>query len=241
MKLIFLTLFGILFFYSPAFSQGLENDTISVNDQINHSIQLYNQFTGAESDIYNGREYIFYTFKKEGTPFFEVDSFATGWVSYGGKIYQPMHVQYDIVRDEVVVLNSDNISRIILQDEQIDSFHFLNHTFIRLEQNDKQNLNNTGFYDLLYNGHTRVLAARKKIITKAIYGNDLVRSFYSLDRYYVFKDDIYYLVANKRDVLNLFDDKRHEIKSVMRKQKIKFRQKNFDAALTAAAKIYDQH
>ena len=46
---------------------------------------------------------------------------------------------------------------------------------------------------------------------------------------------------NKKDVYGLLADKKSEIKSAMRRRKIKFRKNNFEEALLVAAEIYDQH
>ncbi|MDQ2720189.1 MAG: hypothetical protein M3Z26_10600 [Bacteroidota bacterium] len=236
MKLIFFSTF--LFFCYSSFSQ-VNNDTSS-NYFVQQSIQLYNQFSGAEAAIYNGREYIPYTFKKEGNAFFGSDQFTNGWISYQGHIYQAIPMQYDVVRNQVVILNFDNRSAIFLQNEAIDSFYFLEHTFIRMEKNSALNLNSTGFYDRLLNGRIQVIAARKKGIKETIPDNQILRVFENKDRFYVFKNTKFYWVNNKKEVFSLFSDKRHEIKTGMRKQKIKFSRNNFEEALMAASAIYDQ-
>ncbi len=241
MKLVFLFLFFAFSFGFRGFSQGLSDDSASINQKIKQSIQLYDNYMGAQSAIFNGPDYLPLNFKKEGIPFFEVDSMATGWVGYEGRIYEPMHIQYDVARNHVVILNYDKRGRIILNNELVDSFQLLNHRFLRLQANSAQNLGTTGFYDLLYNGKTKVLASRKKAFREVIKDNEVIRVFVKQDRHFVFKGDKYYLVNNKKDVFRLFDDKKHEIKAAMRQQKIKFRRSNFEEALLMAAKIYDQH
>jgi len=240
MKSILLTILFFFFFYLSSYSQGYKNDTDSANDNVKQSIKLYDDFTGAEANIYNGREYIPYLFKKTGSSLFESDSLASGWISYEGRICQPIPIQYDVARDQVIILNYDGKSKIFLQNEAIDSFHFSNHTFIRLKENPIANLNHAGFYDLLLNGHIQVLASRKKNYKENIRDNEVIRDFYSQDQFYIHKGNKYFEVKNKNDVYRLLFDKRREIENHLHKQNIKFRRDNFEEALLIAATIYNQ-
>ena len=240
MKLICL-LFCFLCVSYSSFSQSFEADTISINDQVKQSVQLYDHFIGAEGNLYNGRDYISYDFKEEGIPFFLSDTLSRGWISYQGRLYMQIPLQYDIVRNQVVIINYNRRYKIVLQNDLIDSFHLLNHTFLRLKINPEQNLDNTTFYDLLYNGHIRILAIREKRINEIIKEGEIVQVFYKQERFYVYKMDNYYLVNSRKDIFRLFNEKKHQIKSMMRRQKIKFRRNNFEKALVVAATIYDQH
>ncbi len=61
-----------------------------------------------------GSEYLFYTFKMEGDPFFGTGiygdgsvNFVEGWVSYNGRKYGFVALLFDLVRDQLVVLSPD--------------------------------------------------------------------------------------------------------------------------------------
>lgn len=241
MKRTTIVSFFFIIFGSPVFSQGLRNDSALVDRQVANNLLLYDNYTGSQASIYNGSEYIAYIFKREGMPFFEADTMALGWVGYEGRIYQPMIIQYDIARNQVLILASDRRSKIVLHNELIDSFSLLNHTFKKLEASSVRNLSTTGFYEFLYGGNLMVYANRKKLFKDVIKDNELLRIFGNEDRYYIFKGGKYYLVNNKKDVYNLLNDKKSEIKSAMRRRKIKFRKNNFEEALLVATEIYDQH
>jgi hypothetical protein len=241
MKRTTIVSFFFIIFGFPVFSQGMYNDSTLVARQVANGLKLYDNYTGPQASIYNGSEYIAYIFKREGMPFFLSDTMALGWVGYEGRIYQQMIIQYDIARNQVLLLNSNRRSKIVLHNELIDSFYFSNHTFKKLVASSVQNLSTTGFYDVLYNGNVKVYANRKKLFKDVIKDNELVRIFGNEDRYYIFKGGKYYLVNNKKDVYNLLNDKKSEIKSAMRRRKIKFRKNNFEEALLVATEIYDQH
>jgi hypothetical protein len=237
MKLLWVLLF--YFFYSPSFSQISNNDIFPV-DQVKQSIQLYDKFTGDQAAIYNGREYVPYIFRKEGSPFFESDSLTNGYIGYAGRLYDSIPMQYDVARNQVLIENYDGLSKILLHNDAIDSFHFSNHTFIRVKEDPEQNLDSTDFYDLLLNSRIQVLARRKKSFQETFKDNEVVRIFHSEDHFYIHKGNKYYEVNNKKEVLSIFNDKKREIRNLMRQQKIKFKRKNFNEALVKTATMYDQ-
>lgn len=234
-------LFFISCFFSiiSSFSQSVKKDSIT-DIQLKNAIDLYNSYTDGNAPVFNGSEYLYYTFKMEGNPFFQTTNFTRGWVAYGGSIYDSLSIIYDVNRNMLVVLNNNNVWRTILQNQFVDSFYLLGHTFITLNEDHKQNLYSSGFYDLLYNGRVQFLARRIKTIDAVIKDNSVVRIFYQKDRFYVHKDSLYYLVSNKKDVFRLFADKKSEIKKLMRHEHIKFRRKSLESALTKVTAFYDQ-
>ena len=236
---ILLFLISSLFFLNPSFSQSIKPDSIS-DIQLQNAIDLYDHFSAGNAPVYNGIEYIYYTFKMEGDPYFITGDFSNGWVNYSGRKYDSLSVMYDVARNQLVILSADKASRIVLQNEFVDSFNLLGHTFINLAEDHKQNLYNTGFYDILYNGKVQFLARRIKTMDSPIKGNMVVRVFYIKDRFYVHKDKLYYLVNSKKDVYHLFNDKVHEIKKFMRKQHLKLRRKSFEKTMIKVTAFYDQ-
>lgn len=238
MKIVLLFLCAC-FSFASSFSQDVKQDSIT-DLQIKNAIHLYNHFTDGNAPIFNGPQYIYYNFKMEGDPYFITGQFSEGWVGYAGHIYNPVSIFYDIVRNKLVLLNADSLTNIEMLNELIDSFHLLGHTFISLKEDHKQNLYNTGFYDLLYNGHVQLLARRIKTIQDKINGLTLIRVFYTGDRFYIHKNETYYLVSNKKDVFRLLADKKHDIKKMMRKKHLRLGRKTFESSLVKVIAFYDQ-
>jgi hypothetical protein len=236
---ILLFLLSALFYLNPSFSQSAKQDSIS-DIQLQHAINLYNNFSADNAPIYNGIEYIYYTFKMEGDPYFITGDFSKGWVNYSGRKYDSLWLMYDVARNQLVILSHNKKSKIVLQNEFVDSFNLLGHTFINLNEDHKQNLYNNGFYDMLYNGKVQFLARRIKKMNMEIQLNVVVRPFYIKDRFYVHKDGLYYLVNSKKDVYHLLADKVHEIKKFMRKQHLKLRRKSFEQTMIKVTAFYDQ-
>lgn len=227
------------FSLASSFSQNVKKDSIS-DLQIKNAIHLYDVYTDGNAPIFNGPEYIYYIFKMEGDPYFIQGAFSKGWIGYSGRVYNPVSMFYDIQRDQLVVLNADSLTNIVMLNEFVDSFYLSGHTFISLKEDRKQNLFNTGFYDLLYNGHVQLLARRIKTMEDKIESMTVIRVFSVGDRFYIHKDGLYYLVTNKKDVFRLLADKKHDIKKMMRKNHIKLNRKTFESSLVKVTAFYDQ-
>jgi len=237
-KTIFLFLCGFLPLAS-SFSQNVKKDSIS-DLQIKNAIHLYDVYTDGNAPIFNGPEYIYYLFKMEGDPYFIKGAFSKGWIGYRGRVYNPVSMFYDIQRDQLVILNADSLSNIVMLNQFVDSFYLSGHTFISLKEDHKQNLFTTGFYDLLYNGHIQLLARRIKTMEDKIESSTIIRVFNTGDRFYIHKDGLYYRVTGKKDVFRLFADKKHDIKKMMRKNHIKLNRKTFESSLVKVTAFYDQ-
>ena len=228
----------LLFLCEATFCQQGINQNIA--EAKNNTLQLYEAYTGPQAAIYNGPEYIPFLFKREGTTFYDSDTLTAGWISYDHHLYSEIPIQYDVTREQVVILNFDKRSRLFLENSLIDSFYYSGHTFINLSQNTDQGLNTTGFYEIAVRGEISVFVLRKKTFKETIKDNQVVRVFNNNDRIFLKKRDKYFEVKNKDDVFRVIGDKRNEVKSEMRRLQIKMRRKNFEEAVLAAVKIYDQ-
>jgi len=232
-------LFLSLFFSLSSFSQTANKDSLT-GLQLKNIISLYDHYTNGNAPIYNGTEYLYYTFKRDGIPFFYSDGLQRGWVSYEGKIYNPLSLMYDLTRNQVVILFPDSISTVVLQNQFIDSFYLANHTFVNLIQAPQKNLSTTGFYDVLHNGRVQLLARRTKPMNEIIRNDSVVTVISPKDFFYIHKDDKYYLVSSQKEVFKVFDDKKRELRKEMRKEHLKFRRKNFESVLERTTALYDQ-
>jgi hypothetical protein len=235
----FLCFFSILLLIAPVFSQNLP-DSIA-DTQVKNAIAIYDHYNANNAPIYNGPEYLYYTFKMQGGPYLETREFSKGWVSYRGRKYDSVSLLYDVIRNDLVVLAPNKISSIIMLNQFIDSFSLYGHKFISLREDHKQNLYNTGFYDVLYEGkNVDFLQRHIKSMMPTIQGNRLVTVFQSRNRFYIHKNGLYYLVSNKKDVFRVFSDTQRELKKMMRRNHLKLKHKNFESAMVKVAAFYDQ-
>jgi hypothetical protein len=226
-----------LFFCNGVFGQ--QNTKPDIAESKDKTLQLYDAYMGPQAALYNGPEYVPFLFKREGTTFYDSDTLRTGWISYDHYLYAEIPIQYDVTREQVIILNFDQRSRLYLENSMIDSFYYGGHTFINLPQNIEQNLVTPGFYEKVVTGEISVFVLRKKTFKETIKENQVVRVFNNNDRIFLKKHDKYFEIKNKEDVFRVIGDKRNEVKTEMRRQQIKIRRKNFEEAVLAAVKIYD--
>ncbi|MEO6639262.1 MAG: hypothetical protein ABIN25_13370 [Ginsengibacter sp.] len=237
MRSLLLYLFSICIYYSSA-SQGVSNDSLA-SSQSKDMIAFYNDHTKSNASVYNGRGYIYYLFKMDGSPFFNNSDVSKGWIGYEGKLYNLVSLLYDLTRNEVVILMPDSNSRAVLHNEFIDSFQLAGHTFINLKEDPAQNIAITGFYDVLHEGKVQLLARRSKTMREILKENPVVRVMVPRDVFYIHKSGLYYLVDNKKDVLRVLGDRKSDIKKMIRSQRIKLNRKNFENALISIVTFYN--
>lgn len=210
------------------------------NNRLQSMLDLYENYMGPQAELYNGADYVPFLFRRDGTPFYDSDTLRMGWISYNHFLYRNIPMQYDISRDQLIILHKNGRSRFYLNNSMVDSFYFANHTFIRLDANAAKNVSTPGFYQVLVNGNVMVAALRKKSTRETIKDNQVWRIFDNADRLFLVKNGKFIEVRSSKEVLRTLGDKRNELKKLMRANKLKFGRKNFEKNLLEIVKIYDQ-
>jgi hypothetical protein len=201
----------------------------------------YNTAIGEQSHLYNGPEYEFYDPTIKGNAYvFENKSFIPGSVKYGAAVYRDIPMLYDLNKDVVVVLLYNHFTKFSLLSERVHEFWLLNHHFIRLntDSTGKAALA-TGFYDQLYQGkNVGIIVKRAKSIQTST-SNNTIESFFSETRdYYVKKGNSYLSFSGKGGLLDIFKDKKKELRQYIKANNLDFRE-NLEQAIVSAATYYD--
>ena len=222
---------------TSVFAQVAGSDSAILKQASQYALARYEQLDGGRDRLYNGYEYVGYDPRIRGHSFFEDNNWQNGSVLFDGRAYSAVPMLYDIVRDVVVIEHGAGF-RMTMRSDQVKTFSLLNHTFVRLSDTTSQGFR-TGFYDLLYDGPTQLLARR----TKTILINPSVTSgfgeFDAKAMYYIHKGNHYYPVKNKKTLLAVLTDHKQELVSYARKQKIRFRP-DPEPAILALTQQYDK-
>jgi hypothetical protein len=171
--------------------------------------------------------------------FFEQRRWLNGMVLYDGQQFDSIPMLYDLFRDEVVIrhFNGDHV---LLQTVKVDSFIIDKHHFARLEAGKDINPQmRTGFYDIVYSGKSRTLARRTKQRQEKIVDKRVIAYYPEKTFFYVFKEGSYHPVHSKKSALELFPERKRELRKVLRENKIKYR-KNRELAITTMVATYDK-
>jgi hypothetical protein len=221
-------------------AQGLSDDPQKNSLDQSYPVRLYYTAIGENAHIYNGYEYMTPDRNTKGSPYFISDAPTSASLSYDDIYYQEIPILYDQVRDLVVINRLDQNFKISLINEKLDYFTFHNHQFIRITRDSTRgDVLVSGFYDRVYAGKSSVLVKRKKTAQESVEYTVTVLTYKETDIYYVKMGGRYSEVTNKSSVLKLFQSKKSEIKSYLRKNKLKFNS-DFEKTLIAASAYYDQ-
>lgn len=230
----------VMLFYSllanQAMGQVASADSLFRSNSIRNAKDRYQQLNRDKDRLYTGIEYVGYDHRLKGNQFYETEDWRVGSVVYNGAVFDSIPMLYDLVRDEVVIEHPVGF-RMTLRSDKLPTFWLMNHKFIRLTDSTSRGFRR-GFYDLLYDGPTQLLAKRIKDVvidpTREAYGR-----FDAKTVYYLRKEGQYLPVKTKGSLYKVLRDRKKELSSYARKQKIRFKE-DPEAAIVKLTQYYDQ-
>ena len=233
-----------LFFASLAFGQSESQDSSDYQSSINHAIGLYYKAIGENAHLYNGSEYlqyIVYNPAKDRNPYFQNIFMQNGTLMYDGTVYHDIPMTYDLYKDVLISFRYNWNYRIRLITDKVGFFDLAGHHFVLVKEDSTANLpDGKGFYEKLYDGKSlTVLAKRKRKREERLYSAEFTTYFFENDHYYIWKDGNYFPVNSKSAVLDVFRDKKKDIRKYLRKNNISFKPSPENGIVSAAA-YYDQ-
>jgi hypothetical protein len=198
-------------------------------------VSNYKQSIQGQTGLYNGSEYKRDYGSDDEHRFFKNDDWTNGEVTYENHHYEDIPLLYDITIDRVITENFYNASEMILVYEKLSHFKIGNNVFVKL--NDKS-LPKPGFYEVLYDGPSRVLSKRIKVMREEIAMRNIYIHFDQKDKFYILKNGAYLQVRNRSSVLKVFEDKKAGLKEFVRTNKPLFKL-DFAEAVKLTAAYYD--
>jgi hypothetical protein len=229
----------ILLFCMLSLSLWAQSVDSSSRQDTSKIVDIYYQSLGEQSPLYNGSQYIEYPFIiQDGHPFFGSQGFVDATIRFEGMTFDRVPTLYDIVRDQLVILDYHRYYKINLPADKIHQFELPGHTFIRL-LHDSSNEIKTGFYEQLYHGKLTLFAKREKRISQQYSNMEINNVVYSHSFYYIRKGNVFYPINNKKTLMKSLKPKQKEVQQYLKKNKIKFKKAPEKAALMAV-EYYDQ-
>ncbi|PWT72973.1 MAG: hypothetical protein C5B59_14575 [Bacteroidetes bacterium] len=231
---------GLLLLSRDVNAQAYSTDSQLLKRSVDSNIHFYLASMGTTSHLYNGNEYIYTNHGIQGTPFFGSNQPIIGKICYDGTVYLDVALSYDLSADEVFINNPGQDFSLRLITSKIRYFTILNHTFILFENDGttKGDVPGYGFYDLLHAGKLTVLAKRMKRVTEAFKTEDAPH-YQQYDSYILRKNNTFYNIDSKRQLLDLFDDKKEIMKKFYKKNGFNFK-KDREMVLVKMAEYYSQ-
>jgi hypothetical protein len=170
--------------------------------------------------LYIGKEWHnLYTLVK-GHQFLFTNQYMDGSVTINGSTYNKLSINYDVYNDEIIA-RADRGVIVQLNKEMIDSFtlsdQFKTYRFINM-RNDS--LPGIGYVNVLYNKRSVLFIKYKKEIQQLAV-DEKYDQFFRTSRIFLLSDGVMHRISGKKDLLNVFQENKIQIKDYMKKNKIK--------------------
>jgi hypothetical protein len=225
-------------------------DSAALNSSITAAINLHNTALAEGIHLYNGPENAGYNHLAIGNPYFLADEIQNGTVIYDDTYYQNVPMLYDLVQDNVIILQygvrnsgaSEEYKKIMRQDlvrNKITSFTLPGHEFVRLAADSSAIGMPEGFYERMYNGKVKLLVKRSKKYVEEVKGQELERRYELTTNYYIQQNGKYYAVRSAKSLPAVFKDKKREVNSFYRNNRKKYK-RNKEQLIFEATRYYDQ-
>jgi len=196
-------------------AQTYTKDSLFIATATTNGKNIYTATIRNQSQLYNGSDFKVYQSLQDEHPYLFSDDWITGSVQYDGNLYEDVSIQYDIQNDEVIIEYYNGIRSIKLTKPKVQYFTLEHNKFVLIQ--DPQIA--VGFYQVLYEGPTKVYAKHSKTLQETISDREIQHSFTEKTKYYIHTKGSYHLVSSKGSVLNVFKDKKKELNQFANKNK----------------------
>ncbi|HVS97665.1 MAG TPA: hypothetical protein VHE54_14325 [Puia sp.] len=213
-------------FAQPAGADSLAPLSPDVRSAYNSALDVYHAYLSPEPGLFRGAEYGTYDFKlRSGNPYFIDKRRHPGTIVYGSVLYEHILLQYDEVKDALILYDASNLFKINLFPELIDRFTMDAHRFIRLKDSLDPNQPRNGFYEVLHEGGITLLKKEKKTIQEDLQSSNTVEYFIegADTSYYLKKNNLYYPVNNYRSLLRALKDRSRDVRKFIRSNGLSMR------------------
>jgi hypothetical protein len=227
----------ILIYKSDA--QIRNSDSTLLLKSVQQQKATFQEYVNVNAPLYNGTSYIKYWNKVIGHPYFISDQFQNADINYQNYYYYNIPLKYDLVKNQLVILNASKEFEMTLINDHISEFKISSHFFIKINIDSSHAYNpGPGFYELVYPGRSAVIIKYQKRVEASLKAEDNTSSFAAYSNYYVFSKNEYHEISSISDFFNIHKDYRSVLKKYMRKEKSNF-SKDPAKALILLASYFD--
>lgn len=213
-------------------------DTAFLSTTSNDARNLYLAAVKTQRHLYNGSQYADYDPIEDEHPYFIDSDWSNGWIIYDHERYDNTPLLYNINNDKIVAEHYAG-AFIDLIAPKVTAFHIHGHTFKRFTRTDDKRGNiNEGFYDILYDGNVKVVAKRLKKFVQQVHLEGYENSFEEKVQYYVVRDQSFFPVRSKNNLLEVLSDQKQALRQFVRTNKLPFKNQREQAMIKVAA-YYD--
>jgi hypothetical protein len=199
------------------------------DQQKNNLYRLYFESVTIPKEIINGKEYLPYNIHGRTTPLLFSGQVFNTTLRLKTREYKNIRLQYDTYLDELIYTDTSRFidnqyPRIALNKDIIEGFSFflpgqtMNFRYLKFPENKDNNLEN-GFYEIAYDGDTRLIIKHKSIQ----YNYQALNEYkYSPERY-VLIGETFTGIQNNKVFLSMFGEKSGEISEFLKNSRIRIK------------------
>lgn len=166
------------------------------------------------------------------------DYYSEGSLVYNGIIYPRVTMLLDLYRDDLIVLLQGKNNNVIIDPLSVERAVIQGYHVFYLRKNNSKNCPDAGYYLLLEKNEYCTLM--KKDAYHFIMQSTPQAALSRKVKYYLFKDNVYHQVSNKRSVLNVFEDKKTELDKYIKERNLGFEEDRREHSLTEVVKQYEK-
>ncbi len=215
-------------------------DSAAYDASVSNVVNRFYQGIAEQSRLYSGFIYDSYDSSITGSAYLDdIDNWRAGTVDYDGQTFDNVSMVYDLYTDKLVVLPYNHSSPLSLVSEKVKSFDLHSRHFVRVA-NSNSGIK-AGFYEQLYAGTSEVLKKVEKTLKSTSGSGGRQRYFvlvHETPDYYIKKNGTYYAVSSQSSVLDLFPDRKKELRQYIKTNRLQFKD-FFEMALKTVATYYD--
>lgn len=216
-----------------------DSDSALVQASINQAIARYKAVIGVQARLYNGRKYAPPEQDFDQHPYFLSEDWIIGDVFYDGELFRQVPLMYDIFGRTLITEHLSSGQPIELVTEKLRHFTIDGHHFKRMEIAAPGNgLPRTDFYDVLYEGPTRLLALREKQQKREIDASTIEIVYDERTRYFLYHNGTFTQVKGKASTWKVLQDKKAALKRFAKQNRAAFAPDK-ELLLKALATHYD--
>lgn len=215
------------------------NDSALVSGSSKYLVNFYNQTRHDFNRLYNGSFHYSYPIMEQGSPYFSGEAWQRGSVTYEDIIYDNVSMKYDLVKDQLIVMNEEK-SRMPLElfSPRIKEFSYKDLKFIYIPRSSPLSLKE-GFYQQLSNGKITALCKTENTLEDIIVDDKIKWRISQKKRYFIIDNNHSRTINRQQDLMEAVKNHRQQIINYLKQRKLKFK-KNKEQFIAAATDLYNK-
>jgi len=212
-----ISLLCLTFWSGCLFAQVIDRQQL-----IDHAAVEYSQVAGNQLVLFYGREHEGHSPLILNHPYFTDAQFAKARLSYCDIVYPEVLLRLDLNRNELVV-QLPGYRNIVLFPENVNFAELYGKTIIYFRRDSLPGCPSTGYYILLHSGKCKVLERNNAELMQNTQSSRFEQRFVLTTRFFLYKDDVYYAIRNKRALLKVLYPYKKELKRFISTNGLYFR------------------